>query len=80
MRVEVQERDGPVPLGGGRSSGSAMVWSPPSVTRRVPFAVRSSAAAWIASIASPMSNGFAAMSPASATCATSNGDTSSAGL
>ena len=33
-----------------------------------------------ASIASPMSNGFATMSPASATCATSNGDTSSAGL
>jgi len=57
-----------------------MVWSPPSVTRRVPSMVRSSAFCCTVSMASLMSNGLTAMSPASATCTRSNGETSSAGL
>ena len=48
-----------------------------SRSTRSPSASR---AASISAIASPMSNGFAAMSPASTTCASANGDTSCAGL
>lgn len=57
-----------------------MVWSPPSVIMRAPEASRSSAAASTVSTASLMLKGLAAMSPASATCASANGDASWAGL
>ena len=79
--VEVHQRDRAVLLRRRRAAaGSAMVWSPPIVTRLVPSAVRSTAAASMVSMASWMLKGFTAMSPASTTWAISNGDTSSAGL
>ncbi len=57
-----------------------MVWSPPRVIRRAPVPSRSSAAPSMVSTASLMLNGFAAMSPASATWASANGEASWAGL
>ncbi len=57
-----------------------MVWSPPMVMSEEPSSVRSIASCWIASMASPMSNGFTAMSPASTTWACAKGEVSVAGL
>lgn len=71
---------GPCFLAIERSSGSAMVWSPPRVIRRAPVARSASADASMVSTASLMLNGLAAMSPASATWARAKGDASWAGL
>ena len=60
-------------------SGRAIVWSPPSATRRSARPNRSVAAASIAPTASTMSNGLQAISPASATWWARHGSTSRAG-
>ena len=63
-----------------RSSGSAMVWSPPMVISLAPVSTSARAPSSICLTASVMSNGLQAMSPASATCCTANGSMSCTGL
>ena len=62
-----------------RRSGSAIVWSPPIDNSCDAPESTSSAPDSIWAIASWMSNGLHAMSPASATCCSANGRTSSPG-
>ena len=57
-----------------------MVWSPPIVMSLAPVEAISRAPSSIWRMASPMSNGLQAMSPASTTCCTENGSMSWTGL
>ncbi len=67
---------GPCRAAVARSSGSDSEWSPPMTTRWSARPSSSDAADSTAVTAAPMSNGFAAMSPASATWWTDHGSTS----
>ncbi len=63
-----------------RSSGNAMVWSPPMVISLAPVSTIARAPSSIWRTASLMSKGLQAMSPASATCCTAKGSMSWTGL
>ena len=71
---------GPCAADTARSMGSAMVWSPPSVSTNGARSSRARAPRSTAPIASSMLNGLTARSPASATCWRANTGTCSAGL
>ena len=68
MRVEMQHGDLSVVTRQRRRIGNAMVWSPPIVNTVAPSRRRSVIDESMVAIASSMSNGLTAMSPASTTC------------